>query len=101
MAFRKNDISFHQTSLFNDYLALSDKKRKMLEESWAGIFRNDVIPNINEDLFRPLFEEEGAASRPNSPVNILVGASILQMLNGLSESELMQNIAFDSNSIED
>ena len=95
MAFRQNDIRFHQTSLFNDYLALSDKKRKMLEESWASIFRNDVIPNINEDLFRPLFEEEGAASRPNSPVNILVGASILQMLNGLSESELMQSIAFD------
>ena len=95
MAFRQNDIRLHQTSLFNDYLALSDKKKELLRESWAEAFRNDIIPNINEDLFRPLFDEEGSASRPNSPINVLVGASILQVMYGFSEKELMQNIAFD------
>ena len=95
MAFRQNDTHIHQTSLFNDFLALSDKKQKLLRESWAATFRNDIIPNINEELFRPLFDEEGSASRPNSPINVLVGASILQVMYGFSEKELMQNIAFD------
>ena len=95
MSFRPNPSSFQQLSLFDGYQMLSEKKRQLLADSWAPVFRQDIFPNIDEDLFRPLFDEEGAASRPNSPINVIAGAAILKELFGLSETELEQCMSFD------
>ena len=95
MAFRPNPVQYKQLSLFDGYQMLTPKKQKMLEDSWAPVFRNDILSKIDEEPFRKLFDEEGSASRPNSPVNVLVGAAILKQLFGLSETKLIQNINFD------
>ena len=93
--FRGCDMSFvpnsdQQISLFTSLGFLSDKILKMLNSSWAQAFSDHVFPNIDETIFAPLFSQN-TNSRPNSPVNVLVGALILKELNGLTDEELVLN----------
>lgn len=95
MSFRPNPPSFQQLSLFDGYRMLSDKKRRMLEDSWAPIFREEIYAKIDEEPYRQLFEEEGSASRPNFPINTVVSAAILKKMFGMSETELFESINLD------
>ena len=85
MSFRPNDISSRQLSFFDTSLLLSKRKKEVLDKSWAAPFRSDILPNIDEEPYRVLYDEEGSASRPNTPVNVLVAASVLMVRFGPSE----------------
>ena len=80
MSFRPNPPSFQQLSMFDGYRMLSDKKQRMLKDSWATTFRDEIFANIDEEPYRKLFDEEGAASCPNYPINTLVAASIMPII---------------------
>lgn len=95
MSFRPNPPSFQQLSMFDGYRMLSDKKQRMLKDSWATTFRDEIFANIDEEPYRKLFDEEGAASCPNYPINTLVAASIIKKMFGLSEEELFESINLD------
>lgn len=95
MSFRPNPPSFQQLSLFDGYRMLSDKKQRMLKDSWATTFRDEIYANIDEEPYRKLFDEEGAASRPNFPINTIVATAILKKMFGLSEVELFESINLD------
>ena len=82
--------SDQQISLFTSLGFLSDKILKMLNSSWAQAFSDHVFPNIDETIFAPLFSQN-TNSRPNAPINVLVGALILKELNGLTDEELVLN----------
>jgi len=71
--FRKNDGHL-QTPLFSSLDELPPKLQKRLEESWAGAFYHSFFSQIDEDLFAVLYAEED--SRPNVPVNVLVGLEV-------------------------
>ena len=60
----------------------------MLEKSWAQTFSDHIFTRINEHIFAPLYSEK-SNSRPNSPVNVLVGALILKDHQGLTDEELI------------
>ena len=68
--FRKND-SHLQTPLFSSLDELPPKQQKRLEASWAGAFYHAFFRQIDEAAFAILYAEED--SRPNVPVNVLVG----------------------------
>ena len=55
---------------------LDEKKQKILEESWAETFRQEVLLRIDEKVFGGMYSE--AKSRPNTPVNVLVGWEIIK-----------------------
>ena len=92
MAFVTN--SCQQLSLFDQLAFLPMKKLKMLEKSWAKTFSDHVFTRINEHIFAPLYSDR-SNSRPNSPVNVLVGALILKDHNGLTDEELIASCEFD------
>jgi hypothetical protein len=92
MAFVAN--SCQQLSLFDQLAFLPMKKLKMLEKSWAKTFSDHVFTRINEHIFAPLYSDR-SNSRPNSPVNVLVGALILKDHNGLTDEELIASCEFD------
>ena len=49
----------------------------MLEKSWAQAFSDHIFTRTNEYIFAPLYSEK-TNSRPNVPVNVVVGALILK-----------------------
>ena len=90
--FRENDRHL-QFGLFDTVQQLPEKVRRRLEASWAGIFYREVFCRIDESLFTVLFSDE--PSRPNSPINILVGAETLKSGFGWSDEELYDEIQFN------
>jgi hypothetical protein len=90
--FRKNDQHL-QIPLFSDLDALPEKLRERLETSWAGIFYTEVFVRLNERPFAALYSDE--ASRPNTPINVLVGLETLKAGFGWSDEEMYENFSFN------
>lgn len=91
MSFRVNESQ--QISIFDSFLNLTERERKALEKSWAHIFSEDIFPAIDEKRFSVLYSEKG--SRPNTPVNVIVGALIIKELFDYSDDELVENLMLD------
>lgn len=82
-----------QPQLFGFETELNQKLRDALNSSKEKWFYDLVFANINEFDFRVLYSDQ--ASRPNTPVNVLVSAIILKEHKGISYDELMESIMFD------
>ena len=72
---------------------LPEKQRKRLENSWAGTFYKEFFCRIDEEAFAVLYSEK--ASRPNVPVNVLVGLEALKSGFGWSDEELFENYYYN------
>lgn len=86
--------SCQQISLFDKLAFLSKRRLKMLENSWAQVFSDHVFTKINEHIFAPLYSEN-TNSRPNAPVNVIVGALILKNSQGLTDESITESCEFD------
>lgn len=91
MAFLSNDSQ--QISMTDRTFFLSEREKHFLEESWAQVFAQKIFPAIREEEFAVLYS--GKASRPNSPVNVIVGALILKEALGMTDDQLVQAMMFD------
>ena len=76
MSFKANDSQ--QLSLDDSSIMLTARERNALEKSWAKIFADDSFPAIDEERFSVLYSDK--ASRPNTPVNVIIGALIIKEL---------------------
>ncbi len=90
--FRKND-SHLQAPLFSSLDELPPKLQKRLEASWAGAFYHGFFRQIDEAPFAVLYAEED--SRPNVPVNVLVGLEVLKAGNGWTDEEMYDAFCYD------
>ena len=91
MSFFKNDCQ--QITLDDSLFNLTERERRMLEKSWAKQFAEHIFPLIDEEKFSVLYSDK--ASRPNAPVNVIVGGRILQEMLHLSDEEFMDSLLFD------
>ena len=79
---------------FSDTLfGLTAREQKALENSWAEVFVKEVFPTIDETPFAVLYSDK--ASRPNTPVNVIIGALILKELFNLSDDEVVEDLLLD------
>ncbi|MBM3131239.1 MAG: transposase, partial [Chloroflexi bacterium] len=90
--FRKNQHHL-QPALMSDLDHLTEKQRRRLDESWAGTFRREVFARLDEAPFATLYAD--TASRPNIPVNVLVGLETLKAGHGWSDEDLHDAFSFD------
>lgn len=92
MAFTTND--YHQFSMNDSFNYLSERTQKFIENSWAKGFAEIIFPAINEERFSVLYSSN-QATRPNSPVNVAIGALILKEMLSLTDDELFASIMCD------
>ena len=85
MSFRTN--SFQQLSFIDSFNGLTSREQKALEHSWAKTFAEDIFPSIDEEPFAVLYSSN--ASRPNTPVNVCIGALISKKF---SVSRMMRSL---------
>ena len=76
MSFKVN--SGQQISFNDSVFSLTAREKKALDNSWAKIFADEIFPNIDEERFSVLYSSK--ASRPNAPVNVIIGALIIKEL---------------------
>ena len=93
MSFVPNDVNNEQISLFDSFSGLTEREQRVLSKSWAKPFAEIIFPAIDETPFAVLYSTKD--SRPNTPVNVLVGASVLQQLTGQSDEEINDSLMFD------
>ena len=91
MSFRLNPSQ--QISMIDSLWGLTPREQKALENSWAKVFAEDIFPNIDEQRFAVLYSDKD--SRPNTPVNVLVGSMILKELFDLSDDEMVETLMLD------
>ena len=82
-----------QMPMFGSISSLPEKVFKRLEASWADTFYREVFVRIDEGIFAGLYSDE--PSRPNTPVNVLVGLEILKSGFGWSDEELYDHFCYD------
>ncbi|MEA1866679.1 MAG: transposase [Thermodesulfobacteriota bacterium] len=89
----KSNKNHLQPEMFSTVNQLPEKHQARLESSWAGTFYREVFCRIDEAAFAVLYSD--TASRPNTPVNILVSFEILKAGKGWSDEELYEHFLFD------
>jgi len=73
--------------------ALPEAQAKRLDESWAGVFYREYFSRIDEQPFAVLYSLKD--SRPNVPVNVLVGLEALKSGFNWSDEEMHDAFCFD------
>ena len=89
---RKNDVRYKSEPMIYQ-LTLSPRAYAELKKGWAGYFRSDVMPLINEDIFAPLYSDK--KSRPGIPVNVLIGLMIIADMQKCTFEQAAKRTAFD------
>ena len=90
--FKKN-TKHKQPALISAASELPEKQLKMLKESWASSFYHEFFSGIDEEIFAGLYSKK--MSRPNIPVNVLVGLEVMKAGFGWSDAELYENFCFN------
>ena len=90
--FQKHE-KYKQKSLFSVENQLNTRQQQLWDESFEAHFFGLIFQKIDEEVFSVLFST--THSRPNSPINQLVGALILKHRFGWSYSELEKALNFN------
>ena len=79
--------------LFDHWSVLGEKRRRLLERSWAGVFRNHLLEALPVgDLCHHLDDRLG---RPSKDLHIVVGVLLLQQLHDLTDAHTVEALAFN------
>lgn len=91
--FRPNE-THRQQDIFDLESRLPSRTWDLLKESLEYAFYEEIFCRIPESVFAELYVDS-PATRPNAPVNRLVGALILQHMRDWTSEELMDRLNFD------
>jgi hypothetical protein len=91
--FKKNKRHF-QLPLTSNVDELPPKLRKRLDSSWSGVFYREFFSRLDETPFAILYAD--CPSRPNIPVNVLVGLEYLKAGNGWTDEEMFDEFGYNS-----
>jgi len=82
-----------QINFDDSYNNLTNREKIFLEKSWAKPFAEEIFPAINEDMFSVLYSDK--ASRPNTPVNVIIGSLIIKEMLNMTDDEILEALMFD------
>lgn len=79
--------------LFDRWSDLGEKRRRLLDRSWAGVFRNHLLGALPaDDLCRHLDDRLG---RPSKDLHVVIGVLLLQQLHDLTDAQAVEALAFN------
>ena len=83
----------NQLHLFDPWDFLSPKRRKLLDESWAGLFQKEILRSLPVNLIKPCFSRE--TGRPTKELFTMLGVLLLQQAHDLTDEETVSQLAFN------
>ena len=87
-------IRDHQTGdLFDPWDHLGVKRRRLLERSWAGVFREHLLKHLPVRELVARFSRQ--LGRPTKDLSTVIGALILQQLHDLTDAATVEAVAFN------
>lgn len=82
-----------QHHIFDPWGYLGPKRRKILDESWAGLFRNDILPILPVDTLRQYYHDWNG--RPTKELYSMIGLMILQQTHDLTDEQAIEQFCFN------
>ena len=79
--------------LFDQWRYLGPKRRKLLDESWARLFREKILPELPVERMIPFFSPD--MGRPTKELYAMLGAILFQQIFDLTDEETVSRMAFD------
>jgi len=89
----KNNKHHLQPVMICSVNEMPEEQKRYLNESWSGIFYREFFCRLNEEPFAVLYKN--TPSRPNYPVNVLVGLEYLKAGFGWSDKEMYEAFLFN------
>ncbi|MFC1495770.1 transposase [Thermodesulfobacteriota bacterium] len=83
-----------QGELFDPWSHLSPKRRTLLEESWAGLFREQLLCELPVAEIAPSFTKD--FGRPTKELHAALGVMVLQQSFDLTDEETLEQFAFNT-----
>ncbi len=79
--------------MFDPFSHLEPRRLKSLQNSWANIFREDVLPHLPVEMLRKHYHN--SHGRPSNELSSIMGAMILQQTHDLTDEETAEQYAFN------
>jgi len=83
-----------QNTLFDPWAFLGPKRRKLLDQSWAGLFQKDLLGELPVNQVAPFFTD--GFGRPTKELYTALGALVLQQAHDLTDEETVNQVAFNT-----
>ena len=84
----------HKTTfLFDPWHFLGQKRRKLMETSWAALFREHILCELPVSKVAPFFSEN--FGRPTKELYTALGVLLLQQIHDLTDEETVSQLAFN------
>lgn len=87
-------IKDHKTGyIFDPWDYLGPKRRKLMEESWAGLFRQEILNELPVNEVASAFSD--MFGRPTKELYMALGVLVLQQIQDLTDEEASKQVAFN------
>lgn len=84
----------HKTlNLFEPFAHLGPKRLKLMEQSWAKLFRDEILPDL--PVHKVSKHYDPLKGRPTKELYAMLGVMILQEMHDLTDLEAVQQFAFN------
>jgi hypothetical protein len=84
----------HKTlDMFDPFPEFGSKRKQLLEQSWAELFRNEILPELPVHLLASHFNEK--SGRPTKELYAMLGFMVLQQMFDLTDEEAVTQFAFN------
>jgi len=84
----------HKTAyIFDPWHFLGQKRRKLMKDSWAALFREHILCELPVNKVAPFFNE--TFGRPTKELYTALGVLLLQQIHDLSDEETVSQLAFN------
>ena len=82
-----------QRNIFDPWGHLGPKRRKLLDDSWAGLFQQKSLPALPVESLRKHYDDWNG--RPTKELYPMIGLMILQQTQDLTDDEAVEQYCFN------
>ena len=84
----------HKTlNMFDSLDHLGPRRRQLLEQSWAPVFRKEILPELPVEQVAPFYSEQNGA--PTKELYAMLGLMLAQQTFDLTDKEAVRQFAFN------
>ena len=83
-----------QGYIFDPFEYLGPKRLSELKNSWAEIFRSEILPELPVESLRKYYHDKNG--RPSKEMYSMLGLLILQQMHDLTDEKVVGDFMFDT-----
>lgn len=82
-----------QLNIIDPWGHLGPKRRKMMDKSWSGLFRREILSELPVDSLREYYHD--CDGRPTKELFSMLGLMILQQMHDLTDEQAVEQFCFN------